>query len=107
MGMHFEHPGERRDKTGFSSEATHSWPLSPVWGRQPLRAPQPPPPPYTPSLAGAMRCFATDHSLAVRAIADAKDAFRASVATGACPALERVSLGFGLAEVQLYSRPGM
>jgi hypothetical protein len=54
-----------------------------------------------------MRCFATDHSLAVHAIADAKDAFRASVATGACPALERVSLGFGLAEVQLYSRPGM
>jgi hypothetical protein len=49
--MHFEHPGERRDKTGFSSEATHSWPLSPAWGRQPLRAPQPPPPPYTPSLA--------------------------------------------------------
>jgi hypothetical protein len=59
------------------------------------------------SFAGAMRCFATNHSLAVRAIADAKDAFRASVATGACPALERVSLGFGLTEVQLYSRPGM
>ncbi|RLM80806.1 4-hydroxyphenylpyruvate dioxygenase-like [Panicum miliaceum] len=58
--------------------------------------------------APAARRFAADHGLAVRAIAlrvaDAEDAFRASVAAGARPAFEPVELGLGfrLAEVELY-----
>ncbi|XP_066380870.1 4-hydroxyphenylpyruvate dioxygenase-like [Miscanthus floridulus] len=54
------------------------------------------------------RTFAADHGLAVRAVAlrvaDAEDAFRASVAAGARPAFEPVELGLGfrLAEVVLY-----
>ncbi|GJM90301.1 hypothetical protein PR202_ga06568 [Eleusine coracana subsp. coracana] len=52
--------------------------------------------------------FAADHGLAVRAVAvrvaDAADAFRASVAAGARPAFEPADLGLGfrLAEVELY-----
>ncbi|WVZ77754.1 hypothetical protein U9M48_025581 [Paspalum notatum var. saurae] len=58
--------------------------------------------------AAAARRFAADHGLAVRAVAlrvaDAEDAFRASVAAGARPAFEPVDLGLGfrLAEVELY-----
>ncbi|KAL6888464.1 hypothetical protein ACP4OV_009490 [Aristida adscensionis] len=58
--------------------------------------------------APAARRFAADHGLAVRAVAlrvaDAGDAFRASVAAGARPAFAPVELGlgFGLAEVELY-----
>ncbi|TVU32737.1 hypothetical protein EJB05_24493, partial [Eragrostis curvula] len=58
--------------------------------------------------ADAARRFAADHGLAVRAVAlrvaDAEDAFRASVAAGARPAFEPVELGLGfrLAEVELY-----
>jgi 4-hydroxyphenylpyruvate dioxygenase len=58
--------------------------------------------------APAARGFAADHGLAVRAIrlrvADAEDAFSASVAAGARPAFEPVELGHGfrLAEVELY-----
>jgi 4-hydroxyphenylpyruvate dioxygenase len=58
--------------------------------------------------APAARRFAADHGLAVRAIglrvADAEDAFSASVAAGARPAFEPVELGLGfrLAEVELY-----
>ncbi|TKW37811.1 hypothetical protein SEVIR_1G073100v4 [Setaria viridis] len=58
--------------------------------------------------APSARRFAGDHGLAVRAIglrvADAEDAFRASVAAGARPAFEPVELGLGfrLAEVELY-----
>lgn len=58
--------------------------------------------------AAAARRFAADHGLAVRAVAlrvaDAADAFRASVAAGARPAFEPVELGLGfrLAEVELY-----
>uniref|UniRef100_A0A0E0JW15 4-hydroxyphenylpyruvate dioxygenase n=1 Tax=Oryza punctata TaxID=4537 RepID=A0A0E0JW15_ORYPU len=57
---------------------------------------------------GAARRFAADHGLAVRAVAlrvaDAADAYRASVAAGARPAFEPADLGggFGLAEVELY-----
>ncbi|CAL4889727.1 unnamed protein product [Urochloa decumbens] len=58
--------------------------------------------------APAARRFAADHGLAVRAVAlrvaDAEDAFRASVAAGARPAFEPADLGLGfrLAEVELY-----
>ncbi|KAL6629110.1 hypothetical protein ACP70R_028875 [Stipagrostis hirtigluma subsp. patula] len=58
--------------------------------------------------APAARRFAADHGLAVRAVAlrvaDAEDAFRASVAAGARPAFEPAELGrgFRLAEVELY-----
>uniref|UniRef100_A0A0E0CG85 4-hydroxyphenylpyruvate dioxygenase n=1 Tax=Oryza meridionalis TaxID=40149 RepID=A0A0E0CG85_9ORYZ len=58
--------------------------------------------------AAAARRFAADHGLAVRAVAlrvaDAADAFRASVAAGARPAFQPADLGggFGLAEVELY-----
>nr|CAB3445721.1 unnamed protein product [Digitaria exilis] len=58
--------------------------------------------------APAARRFAADHGLAVRAVAlrvaDAEDAFRASVDAGARPAFEPVELGLGfrLAEVELY-----
>ncbi|XP_062218291.1 4-hydroxyphenylpyruvate dioxygenase-like [Phragmites australis] len=58
--------------------------------------------------ADAARRFAAEHGLAVRAVAlrvaDAEDAFRASVAAGARPAFEPVELGLGfrLAEVELY-----
>jgi 4-hydroxyphenylpyruvate dioxygenase len=58
--------------------------------------------------ADAARRFAADHGLAVRAVAvrvaDAEDAFRASVAAGARPAFEpaELGLGFRLAEVELY-----
>jgi 4-hydroxyphenylpyruvate dioxygenase len=58
--------------------------------------------------APAARGFAADHGLAVRAIrlrvADAEDAFSASVAAGARPAFEPVELGLGFrfAEVELY-----
>ncbi|XP_040376432.1 4-hydroxyphenylpyruvate dioxygenase [Oryza brachyantha] len=58
--------------------------------------------------ADAARGFAADHGLAVRAVAlrvaDAAEAFRASVAAGARPAFEPADLGagFGLAEVELY-----
>ncbi|KAF0919427.1 hypothetical protein E2562_029459 [Oryza meyeriana var. granulata] len=58
--------------------------------------------------ANAARRFAAEHGLAVRAVAlrvaDAADAFRASVAAGARPAFEPADLGggFGLAEVELY-----
>lgn len=58
--------------------------------------------------AAAARRFAADHGLAVRAVAlrvaDAEDAFRASVAAGARPAFGPVDLGrgFRLAEVELY-----
>ncbi|EAZ21880.1 hypothetical protein OsJ_05532 [Oryza sativa Japonica Group] len=57
---------------------------------------------------GAARRFAADHGLAVHAVAlrvaDAADAFRASVAAGARPAFQPADLGggFGLAEVELY-----
>jgi 4-hydroxyphenylpyruvate dioxygenase len=57
--------------------------------------------------APAARRFAADHGLSVRAVAirvaDAGDAFRASVAAGARPAFEPVDLGLGfrLAEVEL------
>ncbi|XP_062223994.1 4-hydroxyphenylpyruvate dioxygenase-like [Phragmites australis] len=58
--------------------------------------------------ADAARRFAAEHGLAVRAVAlrvaDAEDAFRASVAAGARPVFEPVELGrgFRLAEVELY-----
>nr|CAB3448960.1 unnamed protein product [Digitaria exilis] len=58
--------------------------------------------------APAARRFAVDHGLAVRAVgvrvADAEEAFRASVAAGAHPAFQPVELGLGfrLAEVELY-----
>ncbi|CAN6271555.1 unnamed protein product [Urochloa humidicola] len=58
--------------------------------------------------APAARRFAAAHGLAVRAIAlrvaDAEEAFRASVAAGARPAFEPAELGHGfrLAEVELY-----
>ncbi|CAN6247055.1 unnamed protein product [Urochloa humidicola] len=58
--------------------------------------------------APAARRFAADHGLAVRAVAlrvaDAEEAFRASVAAGARPAFEPAELGHGfrLAEVELY-----
>nr|CAB3445722.1 unnamed protein product [Digitaria exilis] len=58
--------------------------------------------------APAARRFAADRGLAVRAVAvrvaDAEDAFRASVDAGARPAFEPVELGLGfrLAEVELY-----
>jgi 4-hydroxyphenylpyruvate dioxygenase len=62
-----------------------------------------------PSFSAAdARRFVADHGLAVRAVAlrvaDAEDAFRASVAAGARPAFEPVELGLGfrLAEVELY-----
>lgn len=58
--------------------------------------------------AGAARSFAAEHGLAVRAVAvrvaDAAEAFRASVDAGARPAFAPTDLGrgFGLAEVELY-----
>uniref|UniRef100_A0A0D9VCM5 4-hydroxyphenylpyruvate dioxygenase n=1 Tax=Leersia perrieri TaxID=77586 RepID=A0A0D9VCM5_9ORYZ len=58
--------------------------------------------------AAAARKFAADHGLAVRAVAirvaDAGDAYRASVAAGARPAFAPADLGdgFALAEVELY-----
>ncbi|KAG8069860.1 hypothetical protein GUJ93_ZPchr0006g45076 [Zizania palustris] len=58
--------------------------------------------------ADAARIFSAEHGLAVRAVAlrvaDAADAFRASVAAGARPAFGPAELGggFGFSEVELY-----
>jgi hypothetical protein len=43
------------------------------------------------------RCLIADHDLTVRAVADAKDAFHASIIAATQPAFKCVGLGFRLA----------